>query len=140
MAATAAKVLILLGASTFGVLGGIHIAYTFWSDKLLPRDQAAIDAMKGTTLVLTRQTTIWDAWIGFNASHSLGAILLAAIYLLLASQHMDVLARSQSLLLPGIAAGCAYVWLAHAYWFRTPFIGVTLATACLVAAFILLIL
>ena len=140
MAATAAKVLVLLGALVFGALGAIHLAYTFWSDKLLPRDQAAVDAMKGTTLVLTRQTTIWDAWIGFNASHSLGALLLAVFYVLLAAQHMEVLARSQSLLLPGIVAGCVYVWLAHAYWFRTPFIGVTIGTACLAAAFILLIL
>ena len=140
MEATAARVLILLGAVIFGALGSVHLAYTFFSEKLLPRDRAVIDAMKGTSLVLTRRTTIWDAWIGFNASHSLGAILLAAFYLLLATQHMDLLAGSKSLLLPGIAAGCAYVWLAHAYWFRTPFIGVTIATACLVAAFILLIL
>jgi len=140
MAATAARILILLGASIFGVLGGIHVVYTFWSDKLLPRDQGAIDAMKGTTLVLTRQTTIWDAWIGFNGSHSLGAMLLAAIYLLLAVQHMEVLVRSPSLLLPGVVAGMIYVWLAHAYWFRTPFIGVTIATACFVAAVVLLAL
>jgi hypothetical protein len=139
MAASAAQILIVLGASIFGVLGGIHVAYTFFSEKLLPRDRAVIDAMKSTSLVLTRETTIWDAWIGFNASHSLGAILLAAFYLLLATQHMEVLVRSKSLLLVGIVAGLAYVWLAHAYWFRIPLAGVAVATACLVAAFVLLL-
>ena len=136
----AAKILILLGASIFGVLGSIHFVYTFFGDKLLPRDRGVIDAMKSTTLTLTRETTIWDAWIGFNASHSLGALLLAAFYLLLAGLHMDVLERSKSLLVVGILAGLVYVWLAYSYWFRIPFAGVTIATACFIAALILLTL
>ena len=139
MAEAAARILIFVGASLFGVLGGIHLVYTFWSDKLLPRDPAAIDAMKGTSLVLTRQTTIWDAWVGFNASHSLGVLLVAAFYLLLAAQHMQVLTQSKGLLLIGIVAGLFYSWLAYTYWFRIPFVGVAIATACFIAAFILLL-
>jgi hypothetical protein len=54
MATGAAQILIVLGASIFGVLGGIHVAYTFFSDKLLPRDRAVIDAIKHP-LVLTRE-------------------------------------------------------------------------------------
>jgi hypothetical protein len=136
----AARILILLGASIFGVLGAIHVAYTFFSDRLLPRDRAVIEAMKGTSLTLTRETTIWDAWIGFNASHSLGAILLAAFYLLLATQHMELLAQSKSLLAIGIVAGAFYTWLAHTYWFNIPFVGVAIATACFIAAAVLLAL
>lgn len=134
MPASAAQILIVLGASIFGLLGGIHIAYTFFSDKLLPRDRAVIEAMKSTSLVLTRETTIWDAWIGFNASHSLGAILLAVFYLLLATQHMELLAQSQSLLAIGIVAGAFYTWLGYTYWFNVPFVGVAIATACFIAA------
>jgi hypothetical protein len=140
MAASAAQILIVLGASIFGVLGGIHLAYTFFSEKLLPRDRAVIDAMKSTSLALTRETTIWDAWIGFNASHSLGAILLAAFYLLLATQHMELLARSKSVLAIGIVAGAFYTWLAYTYWFKIPLLGVAIATACFVAAAVLLAL
>lgn len=133
-----ARVLILAGASIFGVLGFIHLAYTYFGDRLLPRDRAAVDAMKRTTLVLTRETSVWDAWIGFNASHSLGALLLAAFYVLLAGWHMDLLAQSKALQLVGVVSGCAYVWLAYTYWFRIPLIGVALATACFAAAFVLL--
>ena len=140
MAPGAAKVLLLLGASVFGVLGGLHLAYTFCSHKLLPRNRAVIDAMKGSALVLTRETTVWDAWIGFNASHSLGAILLAAFYFLLAVQHPQVLIQSTSFALLGVITGAAYLWLAHAYWFRVPFAGIALATACFTAAFVLLAL
>jgi hypothetical protein len=139
MAPAAAKVLMVLGASIFGVLGGLHLAYTFFSDKLLPRERAVIDAMKGTSLVLTRETTLWDAWVGFNASHSLGAILFAAFYLLLAVQHPEVL-QSKSFALLGVATCAAYLWLAHAYWFRIPFFGIAVATACFVVAFVLLVL
>jgi hypothetical protein len=140
MAPGAAKVLILLGASIFGVLGSLHLAYTFFTDRFLPRERAVIDAMKGTSPVLTRQTTMWDAWVGFNASHSLGAILLGAFYILLATQHMEVIAQSKSFILLAVAAGAFYLWLAHVYWFRIPFAGIAAATACFVAAFVLLVL
>ena len=115
MGAAAAQVLVVIGASIIGALGCLHLAYTYFGERLLPRDRAVVDAMKGTTLVLTRETTVWDAWIGFNGSHSLGAILLAAVYLLLATQYMDVLARSKGLMLLAVSAGAAYVWLAYLY-------------------------
>ena len=135
---TAAQVLIIAGAAIFGLLGGLHLAYTFVGDKLLPRDPAAIDAMKATTLTLTRQTSLWDAWIGFNASHSLGAILFAALYILLAARHMGVLAQSKELVLLGTATSLAYLWLAHAYWFRVPFVGIAIAAGCFAVAAVLL--
>jgi hypothetical protein len=135
----AARLLVILGASIFGVLGGLHLAYTFFSDKFLPRERAVIDAMKGTSPRLTRETTMWDCWIGFNASHSLGAILLAAVYLLLAWQHWAVLAQSRSLLALAVATGAAYLWLAHTYWFRVPLAGIAIATACFAAAFVLVL-
>jgi hypothetical protein len=133
-----ARILILIGASVIGVLGALHLAYTFFGNKLLPRDGRVADAMKSSTLVITRQTTVWDAWIGFNASHSLGALLFAALYILLAAKHMDALARAPELLLVGLATCFAYLWLAHAYWFRIPFIGIAITTACFAAAAALL--
>ena len=140
MEAAAARLLIILGASIFGALGTLHLVYTFFSDKFLPRNRAVADAMKGTSPLIARDMTMWDAWIGFNASHSLGAMLLAAVYLLLAMQHMEVLAQSKSLLAPAIGAGAFYVWIAYTYWFAVPFVGVAIATACFVAAFVLLVL
>lgn len=138
MAVNTAQILIILGGSIFGLLGGIHLAYTFFTDKFLPRDRALVDAMKATSPVLTRQTSMWDAWIGFNASHSLGAILLAAVYILLAAKHMDILVQSKELVALAVAAGIAYLGLAHAYWFRIPFIGIAIATSCFAAAAILI--
>ena len=135
----AARILIIAGASVVGVLGALHLIYTFFGRKLLPRDPGLVGAMKASSLVITRQTTVWNAWIGFNASHSLGAILFALVYVLLAAQHMNVLAQS-SLVPVGFAVLLAYLWLAHAYWFRVPFAGIAIATACFAVAAVLLFL
>lgn len=134
----AARILVLTGASVIGALGTLHLAYTFFGGKLLPRDASVIGAMKGTTLAITRQTTLWDAWIGFNASHSLGALLFGANYVLLAARHMELLSRAPELLAVGLATLLVYLWLAHRYWFRIPFTGIAIATACFVAAVLLL--
>jgi hypothetical protein len=130
----AAQSLIIIGASVFGLLGLIHIAYTFFTNKFDPRDAATMEAMKATSPVLTRRTTMWDAWIGFNASHSLGAIFFAAVYLMLGGRHMSTLEQSPVLVwLPVVAAG-AYLGLAKRYWFRSPLIGVALAGTCFAIA------
>ena len=134
------RILILAGASIIGLLGSVHLVYTFLTGKFLPRDRALVDAMKATSPVLTRQTTMWKAWIGFNASHSLGAILFGALYFLLAARHMELLARAPELLTVGLAALLAYLWLAHAYWFRVPFTGIAISAACFIAAAILMVI
>ena len=79
---------------------------------------------------LTRRTTLWNAWIGFNASHSLGAMLFAAIYLILSTAHMPLLRDSAALVWLAVIASAGYLALAQRYWFRTPF-------RCIVAALVL---
>jgi hypothetical protein len=55
--------------------------------------------MSQTHLVLTRQTTMWRAWIGFNASHSMGAVFFGLVYGYLALLHVELLFRSPFLLI-----------------------------------------
>jgi hypothetical protein len=138
-ATSAAQALIIAGGAIFGVLGSLHLAYTFFTDKLLARNPDVIEAMKATSPVLTRATTMWKAWIGFNASHSLGAILLAAFTILMASRHMEFLIRAGEFVVLATAFGLAYLWLAQTYWFRIPLVGIALATACFAVAAILLV-
>jgi hypothetical protein len=128
------QILLLAGAAIFAVLGALHLFYTFVGTRLDPREPAAIAAMHASTLRLTRETTVWRAWIGFNASHSLGAIVFAAFVAGLAATRMDVL-RAQPAF-AWLAAGNAIAWLAlaRAYWFRIPFVGLALASACFLVA------
>ena len=126
--------LIAIGAGIFGVLGTLHLLYTFFTRRLDPRDAAVIDAMKGTTPRITRATTLWRAWVGFNASHSLGAIVFAAFYLILAIQHPELLRDSKAFVILALATGLAYLAVAFKYWFRIPVTGILVATTCFAIA------
>jgi hypothetical protein len=133
-----AQALIILGALLFGLLGALHLVYTFFTDKFAARDAATTAAMKATSPVLTSRTSLWNAWVGFNASHSLGAMLFAAVYLVIASAHMSLLRESPALLWLAVLGGLGYLALARRYWFRTPLIGIAIGTSCFgVAALVL---
>lgn len=133
------QTLFVIGASVFGLLGSLHLAYTLFTRKFDARGAATNAAMKQDHPVLTRRTTIWKAWVGFNASHSLGAMLFAAINLTLALGHMEVLRHAPLLVGLAVAGSLSYLALAVRYWFRTPLIGIALATACFVVGALLLV-
>ena len=120
----------IAGAAIFGFLGTIHLLYTFFTNKFDARDPAVTEAMKGTSPVLTAETSVWGAWVGFNASHSLGAILFACIYIPLAGFHIELLQSSLWFSLLPVFVGIAYLALAKRYWFRVPFLGILIATVC----------
>jgi hypothetical protein len=120
-------------AIVIGVLGSVHLLYTFYGNKLHPRDAATVQAMTNSHPVLTRQTTIWRATKGFNASHSLGAILFALVFGYLALWHLRFLQDSWFLLGLGMATLLAYLALAWHFWFSIPLRGIAL-TSVLFAA------
>ena len=122
-----ASVLIICATAITGLLGSIHLLYTFHGTKLHPRDPALRQAMMKGTMVLTRDTTVWRAGLGFNASHSLGLILFALIYIHLAGWQAGLLAQSTFLQVLGLGALIAWVALARTCWFKIPFRGIALA-------------
>jgi len=132
------QILLIVGASIFGILGAIHLAYTFYSNKFNAFDPAVTKAMKRTSPVLTRETTIWNAWIGFNASHSLGAILVAAFYIPLALSNMELIQESAWFSFLPVIIGLSYLVLAKRYWFKIPFIGILISTVCFVGSAVIL--
>lgn len=123
------QLLIAASSAIVLLLGTIHLAYTFASTKLLPRDPTVIAQMKRDTLVISRQTTVWNAWIGFNASHSLGLMFFGATYGYLGIFRLEMLLSSKLLLLIGGIFLFTLVVLAKRYWFRVPFAGVAIALA-----------
>jgi len=116
------------------LLGLAHLLYTFYGPKLLPRDRELKARMQEVSPVITRQTTMWKAWIGFNASHSFGAILFGAVYGYLSLAHSAFLFESKFLLSLGLLLLFGYVFLGKRYWFSIPFRGILLATALYVFA------
>jgi hypothetical protein len=124
---TIAPLLVAASAAIILLLGLIHLLYTFYGPKLLPRDGELKTRMQEVSPVITRQTTMWKAWIGFNASHSYGLILFGAVYGYLALAHRDFLFQSVFLLALGLILLVGYVFITKRYFFRTPLRGVLLA-------------
>jgi hypothetical protein len=118
---------ITLSAAIIFALGLLHVVYTFHGPKLRPRDAALPTQMAQSTLVITRETTVWRAWIGFNASHGLGAMLFGAVYGHLSVVEPALLQRSWFLLSIGAVLLLAYTWLGRRYWFSVPFRGILTA-------------
>ena len=133
-----ARILLAAGALIFLVLGTMHLAYTFFFYYFLPRDQGIKEGMEKTNPVLTRRTTMWNAWIGFNASHSSGAMFIGGINLIMAVSYFDIYGQSPGLQLLNILTAFFYLFLARRYWFNIPFRGVLLATICFTASSLIL--
>lgn len=129
--------LIAAGAGLILLLGLIHLLYTFQGARLHPRDAQLMARMREVPPVLTRQTTMWKAWIGFNASHSYGAILFGLVYGYLALAHAGFLFQSTFLLALGLLTLAGYLVLARLYWFSIPLRGIGLATALYAAALLI---
>jgi hypothetical protein len=129
-----AQALMTASAAILFALALLHLVYTFWGPKLTPRDPALQEQMKQAPLVLTRETTMWKTWIGFNASHSLGGMLFGLIYGYLALCHPAFLFDSAFLLGLGLATLLAYAVLGKLYWFKVPFTGILLSLAAYVGA------
>ena len=134
------RYLYLAGALPFFVLG---IAHAFATPRapadvkgLSPSDPQLAEAMTRSGLRLTRRTDMWRAWVGFNLSHSLGALIFAA-FVFVTGRSAPVFAAEAGIGVPfALVVAAAYLGLARRYWFRTPFIGCLLAVMLFFASWI----
>lgn len=128
------RYLFLAGAMPFVVLGLAHAVATprtpDQAKGLSPRDPALRDAMVHDSVLLTRRTNLWLAWVGFNLSHSLGAVLFGAVVVLIGRSQATFQAQAALFLPLAILVSGIYLVLAIRYWFRTPIVGITLSTVC----------
>ena len=115
------------GAVIF-TLGLLHLVFTFYGPRFDPRDPSLKLHMQGVSPVISSQTTMWRAWISFNATHSIGAMLYGLVYGYLALRQTEVLFKSWFLLAVGLALLASYVALGKRYWFSIPFRGSIVAT------------
>ena len=130
------QIFMFISAGIILLLGLAHLAYTYFGAKLHPRDSDLLARMQTTSPVISRQTSMWKAWIGFNASHSLGAILFGMVFGYLALEQPALLFHSWFLGLTGVIVLAAYLTMAKLYWFIRPLQGIALALLSYVAAFI----
>jgi hypothetical protein len=135
------RYLFLIGALPFIVFGLLHAAATpqtaAHAKGLSPRDSAVRDAMMHDTILLTRRTTVWLAWVGFNLSHSLGLLLLGVVVALIGRTSASFQAQAAVFLPLAVVVSATYLVLGVRYWFRTPIIGISLASVCFLVSWVL---
>jgi hypothetical protein len=134
------RYLYLAGALPFLVLGTAHALATPLTPGdakgLAPSDPQVAVAMTRSGLRLTRRTDMWRAWVGFNFSHSLGALVFAA-FVFVTGRSPAVFAAEAPIGVPfAVAVSVVYLVLARRYWFRTPVHGCLLAASLFLAAWI----
>src|SRR5271165_413192 len=127
----------VLSASIIFALGVTHFVYTFWATTLTPRDPSLQISMSQISPVITKETTMWRAWVGFNASHSMGLILFGLVFGFLALAHGPLLFQSPFLLIVGLAMLVGFVVLSKMYFFSAPLVGVSVSLACYLASIVL---
>ena len=115
-------------AAVIGLLGALHLFYTFHGKKLKPRDTHLERQMDLVAPEISRHTTMWRAWIGFNASHALGAMFFCLVYAYLGLFEAPFLFRNFFLLGIGLLMLLGYAWIGLKYWFRVPLTGIVVAT------------
>jgi hypothetical protein len=130
----AARILMVLSASIVFTLGVVHFVYTFWGPRLTPRDPALQISMSQISPVITKETTMWRCWVGFNATHSMGLILFGLIFGFLALAHGQLLFHSPFLLVVGLTMLGGLAVLFKVYFFSAPFTGISISLACYVAS------
>jgi hypothetical protein len=130
------KVFMAASAAVILAFGIIHMIYTFSGSKLTPRDPVLQQEMKRVSPVISSETTMWKAWIGFNASHSLALLLFGLVYGYLALSKSEVLFRSPFLLAVGFGMLLSLLVLARLYWFSVPFWGACLSFLCYIASIV----
>ena len=133
--------LLAIGGAIFVLFGVLHAWYTYTDiaapRRLVPTDPAVREAMMRTDLRLARgATSLWNTWVGFNFSHSLGLVLYGGASLALGLR-LSQLAPPRTMLLLPPAIGAIYFGLALRYWFRVPAAGAGAGTLCMLAAWLL---
>jgi hypothetical protein len=132
------QVLFLVGATAFGLLGAAHGVLTL-RDVRAPRSFTPTDddlrrAMTEAPLRLAPQTTIWNAWLGFNLSHSLGLLVFGTVCGALALRDFGIVAESLFLRFGAVVVGLIYLLLALRFWFWVPAVLSAVGTLCFVVS------
>jgi len=132
---------LVLGGSIFALLGAIHAIYSLMDvrrpRRFAPVDPKVADAMKSTGVRLSRgRGNMWDAWLGFNISHGLGAVFFGVVCIA-AGVYLEALSLPKPVLLIPTLVGLMYFALAVRFWFRVPVVGIGAATAFFFAGWLM---
>lgn len=137
-AAGTAKGLVEIGGLLLALMGAFHAAFSLADDfkprQFTPLNDDVRHQMKETDVRFSRRMNMWQAWIGFNISHGLGAFSFGVIYFLIAMHEFSFLVSFKPLMLFGVLVSLIYFLAALRYWFYGPAIGTGIGFACFAVA------
>ncbi|MBM4243733.1 MAG: hypothetical protein FJ148_07955 [Deltaproteobacteria bacterium] len=132
------KPALIIGGLIFVVMGIVHgvlaVADVFRPTQFAPTDDSVRLALRSTNVRFLRaRANMWDAWLGFNLSHSLGMLVFgsAAAWLGLNLELVD--APRAALAIP-VLIGFIYFLLSVRFGFYAPTVASAIATAFFWAA------
>lgn len=133
----AADGLVAAASAILFALGALHLKLTFSGRRLWPRDDSVRAAMQDSAVRISDEVTMWQAWVSFNATHSVGAMLFGAVFGYLALGPAALLRESWYLQGVGLLTLATFSAIGARYWFSVPRRGVWIATVCYVAGMLL---
>jgi len=136
-----AQILLAIAGAVFLVMGTLHGVLTLRDVRrpraFTPTDDAVRLAMQGTRLAFNPRANFWQAWLGFNLSHSLGAALFGGCLVLLAWSHFSAFATSPLLQAAAVGVAASYFAVSLRFWFWGPTLGSGLSLVFLLGAIVL---
>ncbi|MEO0470257.1 MAG: hypothetical protein AAF206_11590 [Bacteroidota bacterium] len=123
-----AHTFIIIGSVIVSLMGAYHLYATYFTPLFTPNDPEMLDRMKRFHAPITDQTNLWRAWLGFNGSHSSGAIFFGSVNLMLAWSQPDWYASAWGLQVLNLMMLGFYIFLAKKFWFKLPLIGISLSS------------
>ena len=138
------RLFFIAGAWPFILLGAAHALATPLRVEerkgLSPSDPGLAEQMTRATVRLTRRTDLWRAWVGFNLSHSLGAVAFGLLVVVAGRSQTSFAAEGPFLAPLALMISSSYLALAVRFWFRTPIVGCAISATLFLASSVLLLL
>ncbi len=132
------QILIVAAASVFLLLGAMHGILTLRDLRdpkvFTPRDPELRKAMQQSSIRLHRTINLWDAWMGFNLTHSLGLVLFGAAYVYVGVFEPGAFAKSALLQACAVLVAGIYLILSLKFFFSKPVIGSAIGLGCFAIA------
>lgn len=133
-----AQILLTVAGIVILLMGTGHLVLTLrdvWKPTAFtPTDDSVRLAMQGAQLRFSRRINLWEAWLGFNISHSMGAMMFGGALLFAAQAHLEAFLASTFLQTMAVLIPAAYWVVAIRFWFRGPVIGISIVLLCTLAA------
>ena len=129
---------LMIGGSILAGMGIVHFVWIIW-DKLYPRwltpanDAVRVTMQSTTVRASSGRATMWDAWVGYNLSHTTALLVFGAGAFSL-GWHVAQPAIVMRWIL--VLISMIYVGLSLRFWFLAPTLGFIIATVCFVIALI----